>query len=174
MPRIAAVSGQPQNVAAVFQEVEKAFGMVPNLFKTYAHHPPLLLANWNKVKAVLMEGILSQKVKQTIAVLVSRDNSCSYCVAAHTGALRSMGVSEDEISAIEEDLDKAAFTAREKALIRFARMANRDPRRIPPEEFEALRGTGATDSEIVEALGVMELFTAFNKFLDSVQVTLDF
>jgi hypothetical protein len=27
--------------------------MVPNLFKTYAHHPPLLRANWSKVKAVM-------------------------------------------------------------------------------------------------------------------------
>jgi uncharacterized peroxidase-related enzyme len=174
MSRIVPVTSQPQNVAAIFQEIEKAFGMVPNLFKTYAHHPPLLQANWNKVKAVMMEGNLTQKVKQTIAVLVSRDNSCSYCVAAHTGALRALGVTDNEISAIEEDPDKADFTPREKALIRFARKANREPLRIPAEEFRALRETGATDAEIVEALGVMELFTGFNKFLDSLEVDLDF
>ncbi len=173
MPRIVPALRQPQNVAAIFQEIEGAFGMVPNLFKTYGHHPPLLRANWNKVKAVMMEGSLSQKVKQTIAVLVSRDNSCSYCVAAHTAALRSIGITEDEISAIEEDPDKAEFTPKEKALIRFARKSNREPLRISDAEFEALRGTGATDAEIVEALGVMELFTAFNKFLDSLQVVLD-
>jgi len=174
MPRIDPAPSQPQNVAAIFQEIEKAFGIVPNLFKTYAHHPPLLQANWNKVKAVLMEGILTQKVKQTIAVLVSRDNSCSYCVAAHTGALRAIGVTSDEISVIEEDPDKAEFTAREKSLIRFARKANREPLKISDVEFGALRETGATDAEIVEALGVMELFTAFNKFLDSLEVELDF
>jgi len=174
MSRIDPALSQPRSVAAVFQEIEKAFGRVPNLFKTYAHHPPLLQANWNKVKAVMMEGSLSQKVKQTIAVLVSRDNSCSYCIAAHTGALRAIGVTDDELSAIEEDPDKADFTAREKALIRFARKANRDPQRIPAGEFAALRGTGVTDAEIVEALGVMELFTAFNKFLDSLEVAVDF
>ncbi len=174
MSRIVPVLSQPQNVAAIFQEIEKAFSMVPNLFKTYAHHPPLLQANWNKAKAVMMEGSLSRKVKETIAVLVSRDNSCSYCVAAHTAALRSIGVTDDEILAIEEDLDKAVFTSREKALIAFARKANREPLRIPAEEFGALRGTGATDAEIVEALGVMELFTAFNKFLDSLEVAVDF
>lgn len=174
MSRMVPVLSQPKNVAAIFQEIEGAFGRVPNLFKTYAHHPPLLQANWNKVKAVMMEGSLSQKVKQTIAVLFSRDNSCSYCVAAHTAALRAIGVTDDEISAIEEDPDKAEFTAKEKALIRFARKANREPLRIPAEEFGALRGTGATDAEIVEALGVMELFTAFNKFLDSLEVALDF
>jgi len=174
MSRIVPVSSPHQNVAAIFKEIEGAFGRVPNLFKTYAHHPPLLQANWNKVKAVMMEGSLSQKMKQTIAVLVSRDNGCSYCIAAHTAALRSIGVTDEEISAIEEDPDKAEFSVKEKALIRFARKANRDPLRIPAEEFASLRGAGATDAEIVEALGVMELFTAFNKFLDSLEVALDF
>jgi len=37
-----------------------------------------------------------------------------------------------------------------------------------------LRDAGATDGEIVEALGVMEVFTSFNKFLDSLQVDIDF
>lgn len=174
MSRIVPVENPQQNVAAVFKEIEEAFGMVPNLFKTYAHHPPLLRANWNKVKAVMMEGSLTQKVKQTIAVLVSRDNSCSYCIAAHTGALRALGVTDEEMSLIEEDPEKAGFSVEEKALIRFARKANREPVRISDVEFAALRETGATDAEIVEALGVMELFTAFNKFLDSLEVEVDF
>jgi len=158
----------------IFSEIEGAFGMVPNLFKSYAHHPPLLRANWDKVKAVMGQGSLSQKTKQAIAVLVSRDNSCAYCVAAHTGALRSLGVSESEIRTIEEDLEKADFNEKEKALIAFARKANSLPLRISDEEFAALRLTGATDAEIIEGLGVMELFTAFNKFLDSLQVEVDF
>lgn len=166
-----AVSGETE---AIFREIEGAFGMVPNLFKAYANHPPLLKANWNKVKAVMMEGVLSPKVKQTIAVLVSRDNGCAYCVAAHTGALKAIGVSDEEIARIEQDIEKAAFSAKEKALIDFARKANSAPLRIADAEFDSLHSTGATDAEIVEALGVMELFTAFNKFLDSLQVEIDF
>lgn len=176
MPRLEAMKPEEvsEDVQAVFKEIEGAFGMLPNLFRSYAHHPPLLKANWIKVKAVMAEGSLSQKTKQAIAVIVSRDNSCAYCVAAHTGALRSLGVSEDEIGAIEEDIEKADFSGKEKALIAFARKANFSPLRISDEEFAAVRRTGATDAEIIEALGVMELFTAFNKFLDSLQVEVDF
>ncbi|PNU21075.1 peroxidase [Geothermobacter hydrogeniphilus] len=174
MSRIIPIVTQTKSVSVIFQEIERAFGRVPNLFKTYAHHPPLLQANWNKVKAVMMEGRLSRKVKETIAVLVSKDNSCSYCVATHTGALRAIGVTEEELAAIEENLDEAEFSVKEKKLINFARKANREPLRIPEEEFAALRQLGATDAEIVEALGVMELFTAFNKFLDSLEVDIDF
>jgi len=161
-------------IEEIFQEIEGAFGMVPNLFRTYAHHPPLLEANWNKVKQVMMTGRVPRKTKEAIALLVSRDNGCDYCVAAHTGALRSIGVSPQEIATIETDLEQAAFTAKEKALIHFARLANRQPLKITNEEFAALRRIGADDGEIVEVLGVMELFTSFNKFLDALQVDIDF
>jgi len=159
---------------SVFAEIEGAFGMVPNLFKTYAHFPPLLEANWNKVKAVMMQGSLSRKIKETIAVLVSKDNSCSYCVAAHSAALKAIGVADEEIKNINEDIDAADFNEKERALLAFARKANQEPLRITDDEFEVLYRAGATDVQIIEALGVMEVFTAFNKFLDSLQVEIDF
>ena len=174
MPRIKLSETVSEETKRIFDEIRGAFGMVPNLFRTYAVHPPLLEANWNKVKAVMMQGSLSAKVKQTIAVLVSKDNACKYCVAAHRGALKSIGISDEELKRIEEDIEKADFSAKEKALIDFARKANRDPLRIPDADFENLRKTGATDAEIIEALGVMEGFTSFNKFLDSLQVDIDF
>ena len=158
----------------IFIEIEDAFGMVPNLFKTYAHFPPLLKANWNKVKAVMMQGSLSRKTKEAIALLVSKDNGCAYCVAAHTAALKSIGVTGKEIDIIEGEIEKSMFTEKERSLITFVRKANKDPNKITDEEFEELRKKGATDSEIVEALGVMELFTSFNKFLDSLHVEIDF
>jgi uncharacterized peroxidase-related enzyme len=163
-----------KDVQEIFTEIEGAFGMVPNLFKAYSHFPPLLRANWDKVKALMMQGNLSRKTKEAIAVLVSKDNSCSYCVAAHTAALKSIGVTEEEIEIIENDIEKSDFTEKERGLITFARNANKDPNRIRDEEFESLKKAGATEPEIVEALGVMELFAAFNKFLDSLNVEVDF
>ncbi len=163
-----------QEINAIFEEIEEAFGMVPNIFRTYARHPPLLRANWNKVKALLMEGSLSRKLKETIAVLVSGDNSCQYCVTAHSAVMKAIGLSDEEIAAIKEDLDLTDFDAKEKALIRFARKANLSPHRIEEDELTLLRQKGATDAEIIEALGIMEIFTAFNKFLDSLQVEIDF
>jgi len=176
MTRIVPLTSQPDDpaVSTVFGEIEAAFGMVPNLFRVYAHHPPLLQANWEKVKAVMMAGSLRRDVKETIAVLVSKDNSCSYCVAAHTAVLKSLGMTAEQIAALEDNLDAADFNAKEKALIHFAREANRNSPAISDTQFQTVRQTGARDDEIVEALGVMEVFTAFNKFVDSLQVEIDF
>jgi uncharacterized peroxidase-related enzyme len=174
MGRIATINDQSASgqVAVIFNDIEQAFGKVPNLFRTYAHHPPLLEANWQKVKQVMMEGTLSRKAKEAIAVLVSRDNGCKYCVATHEGALSAIGVSPEEVHIIENDLDRADFSPKEMALIKLARKANLEPLRGTDDEFTELRQLGASDAEIVEALGVMELFTAFNKFLDILEVDL--
>ena len=176
MVRVAPLMGEPQDpsVKAVFLEIEDAFGKVPNLFRTYANHPPLLRVNWEKVKVVMMAGNLRRKVKEAIAVLVSKDNSCAYCVAAHTVALQSLGMTVDQVAALEHSLDTADFNATEKMLIGLARDANRNALGVSDVQFRTLREAGVQDAEIVEALGVMEVFTSFNKFLDSLQVEVDF
>ncbi len=161
-------------VKTVYEDIEAAFGMVPNLFKTSAHFPPLLKANWEKVKAVMMGGVMTRKSKEAIAVLVSNDNSCDYCVGAHTAMLKMVGVSEEEVAFIlNDELEKAGIEEKEAALIRLARAANVNPHAIPGSIFNDLKLEGATDVEIIEALGVMETFTAFNKFLDALEVAID-
>jgi len=171
IPEENAVSSE---VAAIFEEIKVAFGMVPNLFRSYAHFPALLNANWIKVKAVLMDGCLSRKFKESIAVLVSKDNGCQYCVTAHSAMLQAIGIPADEVSTITEDVDSADFSAKEKSLMSFVRRANLAPHRISDEEFDALRRVGITEDEIVEALGTMELFTGFNKYIDALNIDIDF
>lgn len=173
VPAVAEACDDP-NVRAVFEDIRNAFGRIPNLFRTYAVHPPLLRANWEKVKAMLTSGNLRREVKEAIALLVSKDNSCAYCVAAHTASLQAVGMSEDQIASLEQDFSKTDFSDKEKALIGLARAANLKPLKVSDDEFGAVRQTGAADAEIVEALGVMEVFTSFNKFLDVLQVEIDF
>ncbi len=164
----------PQDVLETFREIEETFGMVPNLFRTYAHCPPLLRTNWEKIKAILMTGRLSRAVKEAIAILVSTDNDSAYCLATHAGDMLALGMTQDVIDSLRDTLDQTDFTPQEKALITFAREANRAPHAIGDADIDALRKTGASDAEIVEALGVMELFAAFNKFLVALDVDIDF
>ncbi|TVS14346.1 MAG: hypothetical protein EA424_19740, partial [Planctomycetaceae bacterium] len=66
------------------------------------------------------------------------------------------------------------FEPREAALIDLAQQANRKPHAVTDARFHTIRETGAQDAEIVEALGVMEVFAAFNRFSDTLQVAIDF
>jgi uncharacterized peroxidase-related enzyme len=164
-----------QNAAdlkAVLTEIEQAFGFVPNLFQVYTAYPPLLAVNWAKVQATLLQGALRREVKETIALLVSKDNACAYCIDAHSAALRMLGFSLEHIAAMESTLADADFSIREQALIEFARRANREATRMAAD-LESLLAQNIPMAEIVEALGVMELFAAFNRFADALGVIPD-
>lgn len=155
----------------ILDEIENKMGRRPNLFKTYAHHPPLLRANWEKLKAVMMEGALPRKLKEVVALLVSQDNGCEYCVHAHSGALKALGVDDATLEAIRAgELQSAGLDPKERELVELMRKVNRAPHEVSGTDFERARSAGATDAELVEAYGVMETFVGFNKFLDSVGV----
>ncbi len=159
---------------AVLKEIEDAYGMVPNLFKAYANYPPLLRANWVKTKAVMMTGALSRELKESIAVVVSSTNNCDYCVQAHSAMLRNLQTSESRISALCGDLDEADFTSREKAILLFVRKATMNPFLVSDLDLERLGSMEVNHAEVVEILGVVELFTGYNKFLDSMAIENDF
>ncbi|MBF0096832.1 MAG: peroxidase-related enzyme [Magnetococcales bacterium] len=163
----------PAESEAVLREIEAGFGMRPALFLTYAHHPHLLRANWEKAKVLMMGGFLSRKTKETIALVTSRDNACTYCIGAHTAALKSIGVSDAEIQCLESNLSAADFSDKERVLISLARKAATSPRAVTDADLDSARVHGASNGEIVEALGVMELFAGFNRFADALDIALD-
>lgn len=170
-----AVTEKTSESSAILFEIGKAFGgHAPNVFKAYAAHPSLLAANWQKFKAVMLQGKLQRKVKEAIASVISYDNQCNYCVAAHSAALRSLKMSEPEIAALFENILPSDFTEKEAALIKFARKANQNWHSIGGADLEALIDVGVEEGEMLEAIGTMELFIAFNRFADVMGVETDF
>lgn len=161
-------------VRIIYRDIEAAFGMVPNLFKTYAHFPALLRVNWEKTKALMMGGELPRELKESIAVVVSAANVCNYCVAAHSMALEMMSFSKERIDVLTKNIEKSEMSSRDRKILQYVRKATLTPHRITDSETDELKSLGMTDSQIVEILGVMELFTGYNKFLDALAVEIDF
>ena len=68
-------------VKDIYEEIKSKLGIdfVPNLYKVMASKPAYLEANWNKVKAVMIEpGKLDRLTKEIIAVAVSAALGCEY------------------------------------------------------------------------------------------------
>ncbi len=161
-------------VRLIYRDIEAAFGMVPNLFKTYAHFPALLRVNWEKTKALMMGGDLPRELKEGIAVVVSAANTCNYCVAAHSIALMMMGFPKEKIDTLTKNIEKLDLPRRDQKILQYVRKATLTPLKITDSETLELKSFGITDGQMVEILGVMELFTGYNKFLDALAVEIDF
>jgi alkylhydroperoxidase family enzyme len=70
-----------EKVRDIYEEIRSKLGIdfVPNLYKVMGSKPDYLEANWNKVKAVMIEaGKLDPLTKEIIAVAVSAVNHCDY------------------------------------------------------------------------------------------------
>ena len=158
----------------VFADIQQGFGMVPNLFKAYAHRPEIMAANWSKVKAVMLTGELPRTLKEMIAVVVSKANGCQYCVAAHSAALRMLGESEEQCNLLVDGFEAADLPEDTKVVLRLAVKSTRQPQAMTDNEFEELRKLGYSESQIIEMLSVVDLFTSFNRFLDTLRIPLDF
>ena len=164
----------PNPSEQILNEIHATFGMVPNLFQAYAKHPPLLEANWYKVKAVLLSGSLCRKTKEVMAFLVSIDNGCSYCVAAHSASLQSLGVKKTQRDALLLGHYPTELQKTDIALIKFARKVNQQWQAITDNDLKALQELGINETAIIETIGVVELFAGFNRYARTLNIRVDF
>jgi alkylhydroperoxidase/carboxymuconolactone decarboxylase family protein YurZ len=68
-------------VKVLYDEITTTLGIdfVPNLYKVMAPNPAYLEANWNKVKAIMIESDkLDRRTKEIVALAVSAVSDCDY------------------------------------------------------------------------------------------------
>jgi alkylhydroperoxidase family enzyme len=68
-------------VKEIYEQIKSRLGIdfVPNLYRVMAANPDYLEANWNRVKAIMVnKGKLDRLTKEIIAVAVSAVNGCDY------------------------------------------------------------------------------------------------
>jgi alkylhydroperoxidase family enzyme len=67
-----------ERTRALYDEVGKERGNVPNLFRIYAHRPEMLRTMKAHLAAVTNGGTVPVLTKELVATLVSRLNHCEY------------------------------------------------------------------------------------------------
>lgn len=85
------VESAPEASREILAGVEKSFGFIPNMLATMATSPSLLKA-YTVLGQVFDESSLTAVERQIVLLTVSFENSCEYCMAAHTviGTMQSV------------------------------------------------------------------------------------
>jgi len=89
----AAVQGKAKDL---LDAVQKALGVTPNMFRVAAHSPAALEGLLG-LNAAVNHGALAAKVREQVALAVAENNSCDYCLSAHTFLGRHAGLSDADI-----------------------------------------------------------------------------
>ncbi len=153
------------NRQALLEQVHKAFGATPNMFKAVANSPAALKSMWG-VFGALGSGVLGAKLGEKIAVAIAEKNRCEYCLAAHTVLGKAAGISAEEMSAAQAGNSTDPKTA---AALEFALKVVSNRAQISIEDVAELRNVGFDDEHIVEILA----HVALNIFTNYVNVAFD-
>lgn len=79
-------------VRDVYGQLERDFGMLAPPVALHSPSPAVLAASWVMLRESLVaKGETSRADREVVATLVSRENSCPYCVEVHGMALDSLG-----------------------------------------------------------------------------------
>jgi len=98
-----------------------------------------------------------------VTLVVSRDNSCRFCLAGCRILLRATGMHEVGIEALESDLVSAEQAPPSRLALEFTRRLSRCNPPPSPGDVEMLRGAGFSREEILELAFVTVQYVAINR-----------
>ena len=158
-----------ENNQAIFDQLEKGVGFVPNLYATYAYNETALgdyLTFSNR------KSTLSAKEKEVINLVVSQVNECVYCLSAHTAIGKMNGFSDEEILEIRQG--EASFDQKLDALAKFTRNITINRSKPSQEALEGLFEAGYDKANLIDILMVIGDKTISNFINGATQIPVDF
>lgn len=172
MTRINIVTPQTADAEqkALLDAIQNKLGMVPNFLGILAQSTDALSA-FLGLHGIAESGQLDPQTRERIALVVAQDNSCEYCVSAHTAIGSKAGLTPSEIKANRAGTSEDARAA---AAIAFARALNTHVGEITQAEFDAVRAAGYSDAEIVEIIVHVGMNMLTNLIGKSTRVEIDF
>jgi uncharacterized peroxidase-related enzyme len=167
--RVPERSELPEKVQALFAKAEEKLGLIPNVFKVFALAPEHFL-RWFAYYDYLMrseESALSRAEREMIALVVSSENRCEYCLASHGAYYRELTGDSLAADLLTHNYRRAALSPRERAMCDFAVKLTRDSYTMSEADLAPLREVGLSDEAIFELAQVAAMFNFTNRLANA-------
>ncbi|WP_405563659.1 carboxymuconolactone decarboxylase family protein [Polaribacter sp. Asnod6-C07] len=158
-----------ENNQAIFNQLEKGLGFVPNLYASFAHSETAL---GNFLAFGQGKTSFSAKEKEVINLAVSQVNECVYCLSAHTAIGKMNGFTDAQI--IELRTGNASFDSKLDALSKFAKSVALNRGAATQEAIENFYEAGYTKGNLADAILLIGEITITNYFHKTTEVPVDF
>jgi uncharacterized peroxidase-related enzyme len=151
-------------MTSYFQKCQDKLGFVPNVLVAYAFDMTKLetfVAMYNDL--MLGDSGLSKLEREMIAVAVSSQNRCYYCLTAHGAAVRQY--SRDPLLGEHMVMNyrAARLSKRQRAMLDFAVKLTVSPANVEEADRERLRRAGFSDRDIWDISAVAGFFNMSNR-----------
>ena len=151
-------------MTAYFRKCQEKLGFVPNVLVAYAFDNTKLeafVAMYNDL--MLGESGLSKLEREMIAVAVSSQNRCYYCLTAHGAAVRQYSGNPLLGEQMVMNYRVARISKRQRAMLDFAVKLTAQPANVEEGDRERLRRAGFSDRDIWDVAAIVGFFNMSNR-----------
>ncbi|HZY12559.1 MAG TPA: peroxidase-related enzyme [Beijerinckiaceae bacterium] len=156
---------------AYFQKCRDKIGFVPNVLTAYAFDMTKLeafVAFYNDL--MLAPSGLSKLEREMIAVAVSSENKCFYCLTAHGAAVRQLSGDPVLGEMMVMNYRAAELLPKQRAMLDFAVKVTNASFTIEESDREELRTLGFSDRDIWDIAAVASFFNMSNRMASAVDM----
>ena len=157
--QIHAIETAPEKSRPVLEQLQQAFGFIPNLAAAISNSPKLLTA-FAAVFQQVHSSSLTEKEIQIVLLTDAITNACAYAVAFHTALALKQGVGSEETEAIRARL--VPRDQRFAALSTLAKTLIEKRGHLNDQELDAFLAAGFTKEQILEVIAVVAASTITN------------
>ncbi len=161
----------PEDTQKYFDICMEKLGMVPNVLRAYAFDIDKLnafTAMYNDL--MLAESGLTKLEREMIAVAVSAQNKCFYCLVAHGAAVRQLSGDPALGEALVMNYRVAPITARQRSMLDFSVQMTIASSTIEEANRQTLREHGFTDRDIWDIASVASFYNMTNRMASAVDM----
>ena len=162
------VETAPEKSRPLLESVQKSFRFIPNLFGVFANSP-VLLEGYLGLEKTYDKGSLSAVERQIVLLSASVENSCGYCIAAHSTVLKAfMHVPAEAVSAIRAN--QPVSDPKLEALIALTKEIVTERGHVRAQVMDNFLAAGYRKDQVLEVLIGVALKTMSN-YLDHISPT---
>lgn len=161
----------PEEYRPLFERYRLPNGQTMNIHRMMAHSPLLLERRSAFARTLLNETRLDPRLRELALLTVGRLTNAVYEYTHHLRFARRAGVKEEQIAALPVWERHPAFSAEERAVIRYAQEMTQTIR-VADETFAALRSF-LDDEQVVELTLTVAHYNSTVRFLEALQVDLE-
>jgi len=166
------VSEAEGKLAEMYAALIKQRGKVSNILKVHSLNPGAM-GNHLDLYMTLMFGKsgLSRGEREAIAVVVSANNDCEYCVNHHAEALRRYVKDEDTLNMLMTADGLETLEPRLSNIVRHAEKLTNAPVAMTESDLGELRAEGLSDEDILDLTLIVAYFNFVNRIALGLGVT---
>ncbi|MGL4324713.1 MAG: peroxidase-related enzyme [Beijerinckiaceae bacterium] len=156
---------------AYFAKCEEKIGFIPNVLQCYAIDNAKLeafAAFYNDL--MLAPSGLSKLEREMIAVVVSAENRCFYCLAAHGAAVRQLSGDAVLGEMLVMNYRAAHLSARHRTMLDFAAKLTGASHAIEESDRAGLRAAGFAERDIWDIAAVASFYNMSNRMASAVDM----